>query len=61
MPPVAMNALAVSAEAEPPIAQVELGAAGERHARLQERARSTFAPDAERRLNRAWGWAEARS
>jgi hypothetical protein len=52
-----MNAIAVSAEPEPPIAQVELGAAPDLHARLQRPARATLAPDAERRRNRPWAWA----
>ena len=56
-----MNAIAVSAEAEPLIAQAELGAAPDRHARLQRLARATLAPDAERRRNRPWAWACAKS
>jgi hypothetical protein len=52
-----MNALAVSAEAELPIAQAELGAAADRHARLQPPARATLTPDAERRRNRRQAWA----
>jgi hypothetical protein len=52
-----MNALAVSEEAELPIAQAELGAAADRHARRQRPAGATFAPDAQRRLNRPRAWA----